>query len=155
MTCLLKGTRWSVCSWCDGSSDRSLLVDPLSYLSFQPMLHNWYNKGRGRCYPVCGMVYIKETLLLMKKTIPCSGDSRFYSSLSEWSFTICPTPYKNKCVEYVVKCNISLLLPKIDVRRPRLVYGYILRSTEGRKEVFYLTMHWTHFIYGYMASDIW
>ena len=26
---------------------------------------------------------------------------------------------------------------------------------EGRKEVFYLTMHSTHFIYGYMASDIW
>ena len=26
---------------------------------------------------------------------------------------------------------------------------------EGRKEMFYLTMHSTHFIYGYMASDIW
>ena len=25
----------------------------------------------------------------------------------------------------------------------------------GRKEMFYLTMHSTHFIYGYMASDIW
>ena len=24
----------------------------------------------------------------------------------------------------------------------------------GRKEIFYLTMHSTHFIYGYMASDI-
>ena len=24
---------------------------------------------------------------------------------------------------------------------------------EGRKEVFYLTTHSTHFIYGYMASD--
>ena len=24
-----------------------------------------------------------------------------------------------------------------------------------RKEVFYLTTHSTHFIYGYMASDIW
>ena len=28
-------------------------------------------------------------------------------------------------------------------------------SEEGRKEMFYLTMHSTHFIYGYMASDIW
>ena len=27
--------------------------------------------------------------------------------------------------------------------------------TEGRKEMFYLTTHSTHFIYGYMASDIW
>ena len=25
----------------------------------------------------------------------------------------------------------------------------------GRKEMFYLTMHATHFIYGYMASDVW
>ena len=26
---------------------------------------------------------------------------------------------------------------------------------EGRKEMFYLTTHTTHFIYGYMVSDIW
>ena len=25
----------------------------------------------------------------------------------------------------------------------------------GRKEMFYLTTHSTHYIYGYMASDIW
>ena len=25
----------------------------------------------------------------------------------------------------------------------------------GRKEMLYLTMHSTHFIYGYLASDIW
>ena len=29
------------------------------------------------------------------------------------------------------------------------------RTKEGRKEMFYLTMHSTHFIYSYMASDIW
>ena len=28
-------------------------------------------------------------------------------------------------------------------------------NQNGRKEMFYLTMHSTHFIYGYMASDIW
>ena len=38
---------------CDGSSDRSLMVDPLSYFSFQPVLHNWGNKGHSICYPVC------------------------------------------------------------------------------------------------------
>ena len=32
---------------------------------------------------------------------------------------------------------------------------YIQRLKEGRKEMFYLTTHSTHFIYGYMASDIW
>ena len=26
---------------------------------------------------------------------------------------------------------------------------------EGRKEMFYLTTHSTHFIYGYTALDIW
>ena len=31
-------------NWCDGSSDRSLIVDPLSYLSFQPVLYDWCNK---------------------------------------------------------------------------------------------------------------
>ena len=43
-------------------------VDPLSYFSFQPVLHDWCNKGRGMCYPVCGMVHIKEPLLLIDKS---------------------------------------------------------------------------------------
>ena len=42
-------------------------VDPLSYFSFQPVPHYWCNKGRGMCYPVCGMVHIKEPLLLIDK----------------------------------------------------------------------------------------
>ena len=48
-------------------------VDPLSYFSFQPVLHDWCNKGRGICYPVCGMVHIKEPLLLNGKSSPCEG----------------------------------------------------------------------------------
>ena len=40
-------------------------VDPLSNFSFQPVLHDWCNKGHGMCYPVCGMVHIKEPLLLI------------------------------------------------------------------------------------------
>ena len=43
-------------------------VEPLSYFSFQPVLHDWCNKGRGMCYPVCGMVHIKEPLLLIDKS---------------------------------------------------------------------------------------
>ena len=35
------------------------------------------------------------------------------------------------------------------------VYKKDHSSREGRKEMVYLTMHLTHFIYGYMASDIW
>ena len=46
---------------------------------------------------------------------------------------------------------------------PRTSEGHILfndalntfeHQIEGRKEMFYLTTHSTHFIYGYMASDI-
>ena len=70
-------------------------VDPLSYFSFQPVLHDWCNKGRGMCYPVCGMVHIKEPLLLIGKSSLCGG-SGFPFSLSEWSLTICLTPYNRK-----------------------------------------------------------
>ena len=52
----------------------------------------WYNKVRGMCNPVCGIVHIKEPLLLIGKSSPC-GFSGFPLSLSEWSFTICLTPY--------------------------------------------------------------
>ena len=63
--------------------------------SFQPVLHDWCNKGRGMCYPLCGMVLIKEPLLLIGMSRPCGG-SGFPLSQSEWSFTICPTPYNRK-----------------------------------------------------------
>ena len=63
---------------------RSILhgVDPLSYFSFQPVLHDWCNKGRGMCYPVCGMMHIKEPLVLIGKSSLCGG-SGFPLSLSE------------------------------------------------------------------------
>ena len=67
------------------------LGGPMSYFSFQPVLYDWCNKGRGMCYPVCGMMHIKEPLLLIGKSSPC-GNSRF----SEWSFTMCPTPYNRE-----------------------------------------------------------
>ena len=68
-------------------ADRSFMVDPLSYFAFQPELHDWCNKGRGMCYPVYGMMYIKEPLLLIEKSSSCGG-SGFPLSLFEWSFTI-------------------------------------------------------------------
>ena len=36
-----------------------VMVDPLGYFSFQPVLNDWCNKCRGMCYPVCGMMHIK------------------------------------------------------------------------------------------------
>ena len=77
------------------------MEDPLSYFTFLPVLHDWCNKGRGIYYSVCGMVHIKEPLLLFRKSI----GSGFPLLLSEWFFTICPTPYncEVKCVECIVK----------------------------------------------------
>ena len=40
--------------------------------------------------------------------------------------------------------------------KERELYNVILQlSKEREREMFYLTTHSTHFIYGYMASDIW
>ena len=56
-------------------------VDSLSYFSFQPVLHDWHNKDHGMYYPVCSMVHIKNSLLLIiKLKNSCSGGSRFFFS---------------------------------------------------------------------------
>ena len=54
-----------------GSGDQSLTVDPLSYFSFQPVLH-MYKKFHGMSYPVCGVMHIKDpsgniTIILKQK----------------------------------------------------------------------------------------
>ena len=82
-------------------------VDALSYFSFQPVLHDWCNKGHGMCYPVCGMVHIKEPLLLIGQSSPF-GNSGFPFSLSVWSFTICMTPYNRKLSASLNKTSSSV-----------------------------------------------
>ena len=76
----------SVSSRCDGSSDRSVMVDPLLFLvpaSAPRLLQQkpWYVLSS-----LLGMVHIKEPLMVIGKSSPCGG-SRFPLSLSEWSFT--------------------------------------------------------------------
>ena len=66
------------------------------------------------CNPVCGMVHIKEPLVLIGKSSPCGG-SRFPLSLSEWSITICLTPYN-------VNKMLSALLNKTFPSFLHLVY---------------------------------
>ena len=68
---------------------------PIELFLVQPVLHDWCNKGRGMCYPVCGMVHIKEPLLLIDKSSLCGG-SGFPFSLSEWSLTIRLMPYNRR-----------------------------------------------------------
>ena len=60
----------------------------LSAVIFQPVLHDRSNKGHGMCYPVSGMVHIKDPLLLIGKKSPLSGGSGFPLSLCECSLTI-------------------------------------------------------------------
>ena len=86
------------------------MVDPLSYFSFQPVFHDWFNKGHGMCYPVCGMMHIKEPLLLVGKSSPCSGGSEFHLLLSEWSLTIiCLMPYNR--IKYVLSVLLNKTFP--------------------------------------------
>ena len=48
--------------WVLGSIPHGGLIE---LLFSQPVLHDRCNKGCGMCYPVCGMVHIKEPLLLI------------------------------------------------------------------------------------------
>ena len=78
------------------------------FLVPHPVLHDWCNKGHGMCYPVCGMVHIKEPLLLIGKSSPCGG-SGFHLSLSERSFTICLMPYNRK--QNVMSASLNKTFP--------------------------------------------
>ena len=53
------------------------MVDPLNYFSFQPVIHDWCNKGHGIHYSVCVTVHIKDPLLLIGKSSPHSSGSGF------------------------------------------------------------------------------
>ena len=59
------------------------------------------------CYPVCGMVHIKEPLLVIGRSSPCGGN-RFPLQLSEWFFTIDPMPYNCKLNVLSVSLNRNI-----------------------------------------------
>ena len=46
----------------------SLLVDALSFISLQSVLHNWCKNGRGMCFPVSYTGHITGPLLLTGKS---------------------------------------------------------------------------------------
>ncbi len=94
--------RWLIARWVVRSSPHGRHIE-LLFLFFSQCSTTGVTEAL-MYYPVSGMVHIKEPLLLVVKSSPWGG-SRFPISLSEWSFTICLTPYnrKIKCVECVVK----------------------------------------------------
>ena len=106
-----------VAPWCYGLSDRSFMVDSLNYFSFKPVPHDWCKKAVGMCYPVYGMMHIKEPLLLIGYSSPC-GDSGFPLSLSEWSLTICLTSYNRK---NALSASLNKTLPSFLLFRERML----------------------------------
>ena len=65
------------------------------------------------CYPVCGLVHIKEPLLLIGKSSPCGGGSGFLFSLSEWAICGHITVNKNVLSVSVNKKCPSFLISKL------------------------------------------
>ena len=59
------------------------MVDPLSLFSFQPVLHDWYNKGCGMCHPVCGMAEVdpensvRGAPIICGRMTPTSSNGKF------------------------------------------------------------------------------
>ena len=45
----------------------------LDSFPFQPVVHNWFIKGRGMYCSVYGKVHIKDPLLLIEKSSLCGG----------------------------------------------------------------------------------
>ena len=45
----------------------------LGYFPFQPVVHNWFIKGRGMYCSVYGKVHIKDPLMLIEKSSLCGG----------------------------------------------------------------------------------
>ena len=43
------------------------------YFPFQPVVHDWFIKGRGMYCSVYGKVHIKDPLLLIEKSSLCGG----------------------------------------------------------------------------------
>ena len=49
----------------------------LGYFPFQPVVHNWFIKGRGMYCSVYGKVHIKDPLLLIEKSSLCVAAAVF------------------------------------------------------------------------------
>ena len=109
-------------------------VDPLSYFSFQPVLHDWCNKGRGMYYPVCGMVHIKEPLLLIGKSSLCGGSGFHfiygYMASDIWLRTILIVRKETRCrhIGYSYRLTARVLLYAPSNRQDNTYHGLCYTS---------------------------
>ena len=83
-------------SWCDGLSDQSLMMDSLSY--FRSSQCSTTDVVKAVLYAILSVRWYvqKNPICQSKRVVKCSGGSRFPLWISEWSFTICPTPCNNR-----------------------------------------------------------
>ena len=63
-----------------------------------------------------------------------------------------PLPLHGLLFPISSKGSFICIIPQTGISQPLLHWNEL--SLEGRKEMFYLTTHSTHFTYGYMASDM-
>ena len=107
----------------------------------------------------------KRTLAANRKEYPMWRQQVCY--LAECSFTICPTPYSSK--QNVLSASLNKTFPSFLSTKQHIVGSKITMQPtfdavfhkilkEGRKEMFYLTTHSTHFylrLYGvrHMVKD--
>ena len=76
------------------------------------------------------------------------------------NFALCVCTIREPCcacvpVFDVVHYDFMIIFTGLKTNSTASVLNQIQTKLKQRKELFYLTMHSTHFVYGYMASDIW
>ena len=94
------------------------------------------------------MVHIKEPLLLIGKSSPCSGGSGFPLSQSEWYFIIiCPTPYNRK-LKNVFSASLNKTFPSfldhIDTNNAPSYSSISHTHTHARASSFFLFLFYSH-----------
>ena len=168
----------SVNSWCNGSSDQSLMVDPLHYFSFQPwhcvslwptvsdwqwgiwytpVVEHWLDDSdneRGKSWVVVAGTY---TCTMLQKP-HCQSDTvghkvvTWLSSLIIWVISASAPRLvcSRSLTASLIQLDYSGDTPFLSLSEwPLTTSPTPYNRKEGRKEMFYLT----YFIYGYMVLE--
>ena len=98
----------------------------------------------------CPMPMMSFPFFLMSLTNSMGMRPRSYASPNCLAAASSAPPNRSPC-KYQQQWTTANFRSNIKV----LVYFALHWWEIGRKEMFYLTTHWTHFIFGYMVSDIW
>ena len=107
-------------------------------------------------------------------TDPKANLTTWHNNVSDWSIhllfeyqqgifdihrrtdrTVYTTTFVTSAVEHWLEREISYRIHHAGLTQRPIVLEWMLYHWDGRKEVLYLTMHSTHYIYVYMASGIW